>query len=44
MISFAVAIVFGLVLAYTRFGRYTYAIGSNPEAARRVGHQGRRCT
>jgi ribose transport system permease protein len=36
-ISFAVAIVFGLILAYTRFGRYTYAIGSNPEAARRVG-------
>jgi len=36
-ISFAVAIVFGLILAYTRFGRYTYAIGSNPEAARRAG-------
>jgi len=36
-ISFAMAIVFGLVLAYTRFGRYTYAIGSNPEAARRAG-------
>ncbi len=29
--------VFGLVLAHTGFGRYTYAIGSNPEAARRVG-------
>ncbi|MBB5955334.1 ribose transport system permease protein [Saccharothrix tamanrassetensis] len=26
-----------LVLATTRFGRYTYAIGSNEEAARRVG-------
>ncbi|MBV9382795.1 MAG: ABC transporter permease [Streptosporangiaceae bacterium] len=37
VISFLVAIVFGLILAYTRFGRYTYAIGSNPEAARRVG-------
>ena len=37
VISFAVAIVFGLILAYTRFGRYTYAIGSNPEAARRAG-------
>lgn len=36
-ISFAAAIVFGLVLAFTRFGRYTYAIGSNPEAARRAG-------
>jgi len=37
IISFAIAIVFGLILAYTRFGRYTYAIGSNPEAARRAG-------
>ena len=37
VISFAVAIIFGLVLAYTRFGRYTYAIGSNAEAARRAG-------
>jgi ribose transport system permease protein len=37
VISFAVAIVGGLVLAYTRFGRYTYAIGSNAEAARRAG-------
>ena len=37
VISFAIAIVGGLVLAYTRFGRYTYAIGSNPEAARRAG-------
>jgi len=26
-----------VVLRYTRFGRYTYAIGSNPEAARRAG-------
>ena len=31
------ALVLGLVLRYTRFGRYTYAIGSNPEAARRAG-------
>jgi len=37
VISFIVTIVFGLVLAYTRFGRYTYAIGSNPEAGRRAG-------
>jgi ribose transport system permease protein len=37
VIGFLVAIVFGLILAYTRFGRYTYAIGSNPEAARRAG-------
>jgi ribose transport system permease protein len=37
VISFAVVIVFGLILAYTRFGRYTYAIGSSPEASRRAG-------
>lgn len=32
-----IAAVFGLILRFTRFGRHTYAIGSNPEAARRVG-------
>jgi ribose transport system permease protein len=37
VIAAAVAVVFGVVLAATRFGRYTYAIGSNPEAARRAG-------
>ena len=37
VISFVVTLVCGLVLAYTRFGRYTYAIGSNPEAGRRAG-------
>lgn len=37
VIPFLIAIVGGLVLAFTRFGRYTYAIGSNPEAARRAG-------
>ena len=37
ILGFLIAIVFGLILAYTRFGRYTYAIGSNPEAARRAG-------
>jgi ribose transport system permease protein len=37
VISFLITLVFGLVLAYTRFGRYTYAIGSNPEACRRAG-------
>jgi ribose transport system permease protein len=26
----------GLVLAHTRFGRYTYAVGSSPEACRRA--------
>jgi ribose transport system permease protein len=37
LISIAVAIVFGIILAQTRFGRHTYAIGSNEEAARRAG-------
>jgi ribose transport system permease protein len=32
-----VTIVLGLVLHVTKFGRYTYAIGSNAEAARRAG-------
>lgn len=34
----AVVTITGIVvLRFTRFGRYTYAIGSNPEAARRAG-------
>jgi ribose transport system permease protein len=37
LISIAVALVFGIILAQTRFGRYTYAIGSNEEGARRAG-------
>lgn len=37
VVAGGVALVGGLVLAFTRFGRYTYAIGSNAEAARRVG-------
>ncbi|MFC8720319.1 ABC transporter permease [Kitasatospora sp. NPDC057198] len=37
VIAFTTTLVFGLVLTRTRFGRHTYAIGSNPEAARRVG-------
>jgi ribose transport system permease protein len=37
IIAFAVALFFGVVLAATRFGRYTYAVGSNEEAARRAG-------
>ena len=37
IISFVVTLIFGLILAYTQFGRYTYAIGSNPEAGRRAG-------
>jgi ribose transport system permease protein len=37
VIAAVVALAGGVVLAVTRFGRHTYAIGSNPEAARRVG-------
>ncbi|MBO1901066.1 ABC transporter permease [Leucobacter weissii] len=37
VIAIAVAVVFGLILAQTRFGRYTYAVGSNAEALRRTG-------
>ncbi len=37
IIAAGVALVFGIVLHATRFGRYTYAIGSNDEAARRAG-------
>jgi ribose transport system permease protein len=36
-IAAAVALVGGVALATTRFGRYTYAAGSNPEALRRAG-------
>lgn len=32
-----VVFIFGFVLSRTRFGRYTYAIGGNEEAARRAG-------
>ena len=39
IISFLVTLLFGLILAFTRFGRYTYAIGSNPEAAPPGRHQ-----
>ncbi|MGH2863041.1 MAG: ABC transporter permease, partial [Solirubrobacteraceae bacterium] len=37
LIAGVVTIVLGLVLHTTKFGRYTYAIGSNAEAARRAG-------
>ncbi len=36
-IAVAVTVVGALVLALTRFGRHTYVIGSNAEAARRAG-------
>ncbi|GAA2008259.1 ABC transporter permease [Catenulispora subtropica] len=37
VIAFATTAVFGVMLASTRFGRYTYAIGSNADAVRRAG-------
>jgi ribose transport system permease protein len=37
LIAAGVALVFAIVLAATRFGRFTYAIGSSEEAARRAG-------
>jgi ribose transport system permease protein len=37
VIAAVVCLVFGVILAGTRFGRYTYAIGSNAEGARRAG-------
>jgi ribose transport system permease protein len=37
VIAAVVCLVFGVVLAMTRFGRYTYAIGSNQEGVRRAG-------
>jgi ribose transport system permease protein len=37
LIAAVVALIGGVVLALTRFGRYTYACGSNLEGARRAG-------
>ncbi len=37
LIMIAVALVFGFILSKTRIGRYTYAVGSNEEAARLSG-------
>jgi len=34
VIFIAMAIVFHIVMRYTRFGKFTYAIGANPQAAR----------
>ena len=36
-IALSSVIIGGIVLHQTKFGRYTYAVGSNEEAARRVG-------
>src|SRR3954451_18812532 len=37
VVAAAVAIVFGVILGMTRFGRHTYALGSNSEASARAG-------
>jgi ribose transport system permease protein len=37
LIAAFVSLIFGLLLAFTRFGRFTYAIGSSEEAASRAG-------
>jgi ribose transport system permease protein len=37
IVAIVVAIVAAIMLSRTTFGRYTYAVGSNMEAARRVG-------
>lgn len=36
-LAIAVTVIFGLILALTRYGRHTYLIGSNIESARRAG-------
>ncbi|MFB9375350.1 ABC transporter permease [Kineococcus gynurae] len=37
VIALVFIVVFGIILHRTKFGLYTYAVGSNEEAARRVG-------
>ena len=37
VLTLVIVVIGGIVLHRTKFGRYTYAIGSNEEAARRVG-------
>lgn len=34
LIFLAVAVIFHIMLTYTRYGKFTYAIGANPQAAR----------
>ena len=36
-VALVIVVIGGIILHKTKFGRYTYAIGSNEEAARRVG-------
>jgi ribose transport system permease protein len=42
LIAIIVSVVFGVVLHLTRFGLHVFAVGSNPEAARRAGVKTRR--
>jgi D-xylose transport system permease protein len=44
LIMLAVAIVMAIVARFTRFGRYVFAMGGNPEAARLAGVDTRRVT
>lgn len=37
VVAVATTVIFGIVLRYTIFGRYTYAIGSNKEGSSRAG-------
>ena len=37
VVAVVTTVLFGILLRATRFGRYTYAVGSNEEAARRSG-------
>ncbi|MEV4315744.1 ABC transporter permease [Actinocrispum sp. NPDC049592] len=37
VVAAIITVIFGFILHTTRFGRYTFAIGSNAEAARRAG-------
>ena len=37
VIALVIVVIFGVILHKTRFGLYTYAVGSNEESARRVG-------
>ena len=41
-IFLAVAVIFHIALRYTRYGKFTYAIGANPQAARVSGIDVRR--
>jgi ribose transport system permease protein len=37
LVAAVVSLIFGVILAQTRFGRYTYATGANAEGVRRAG-------